>query len=176
MYSMSQEPPFFYPGGEYLDEKWTLIQKFIIQISEGNLNLQLPENMGEDHLDSVLLALKMMSETLLEHENQLQSSGAIASMNKALLYVSKEGLLRKYNQEAEGLSDLLLETGVHITKVLHQPDFMTAWKENCEGSHSRDYWTLRVLVPQPMLLQVQRMKANWAKGYGGYLLSIVKEE
>lgn len=171
---MSKDPPFFYPGGEYLDPKWTLIQEFIMKLSGGEYQLELPKDLGEDHLDSVLLALQLMGETLEGRERQSLASGAIATLEEGLVYVTCKGLVHKYNSKAIAVVGGSLQTGQHITKVIAARCFKKRWEENCEGVLSVEYWDMQVEGLEPFRVEVTAMDPHASGGHNGFLLRVAR--
>lgn len=173
---MSKKPPIFYPGGEYLDPKWTLVQEFILKITSGDYELELPYDLGEDHIDSVLLALQLMSEDLKVKERQLKAVGAMEGLEQGIIYLNQEGNIQGYNTRALNCVGPTLQRGLHITAVLQQPDFAKKWNAHNHDQMPVDHWTTEVQGALTFNLSVTHMDEETSGGHKGFLLQLVKND
>lgn len=107
----------FYPKNEYLDKKWELAQSYIMKIANGKFDLTLPENIGYDHIDAILLALKLAAESLKDREEFNLTVGAFQGINKGLAILSPDYTIIQMNKEFEQMTQNQLSIGDNIFKL-----------------------------------------------------------
>jgi hypothetical protein len=117
---VKESEEYYYPGGEFLDSKWKTVQEFIFKLSKGEYDLQLPENLGQDYIDAVLLALKLMGENLSEKEDLYFSLGALDSMDKGLIELNENYEILKVNRKALTFFN---SKNLEGTLLFNYPDF-----------------------------------------------------
>jgi hypothetical protein len=111
---------YYYPGGEFLDSKWKTVQEFIFKLSKGEYDLQLPKNLGQDHIDAVLLALKLMGENLSEKEDLCLALGALNSMHQGIIQLNETYEIVSLNYKAYQYFE---EKYLEGTSIFNYPDF-----------------------------------------------------
>ncbi|MFY0674438.1 MAG: hypothetical protein JXQ87_13635 [Bacteroidia bacterium] len=98
---MSDSEEYFYPVGEFLDSKWKVIQEYILKLSKGQFDIEIPENLNKDHIDAVLLGLKYLSESLDEQKKLYKAQGVLESLDKALFELDENYNIKALNTNAK---------------------------------------------------------------------------
>lgn len=127
-----------------MDEKWTMIQEAILSISEGRYDLQLPENLGDDHLDSILVALKMMGETLEDREKMLKALGAYESLDQAVVMLDMNLNILSFNAIAQSLFQNGLKRGKPFEQLLANEPLQQYLQELGIGMSSQELLELHL--------------------------------
>lgn len=107
-----------------MDEKWTMIQEAILSVSEGKYQVELPDELGVDHLDSILMALKMMAETLSDREKIVGAIGAATGLDQGVLVLDATGRLQKFNLRAQELFQNKLREGDKLSVLFHNGRYL----------------------------------------------------
>lgn len=169
---MSKKPPFYYPGNKYIDEKWTKIQEAILAISEGVYEVELPDEIGVDHLDSILLGLKMMAETLNDREKMIQALGVAKAMDRAVIILNLEGKLKNCNAKAQELFQHELLQGQKVLRLFQDLNFSRILQDLKSGMSSHDAFTMLTPNGDTQMVSVTVVKDMETVEFSGVVIEL----
>ena len=130
-----------------------MIQEAILSVSEGRYQVELPDQLGVDHLDSILMALKMMAETLSDREKIVRAVGAAKSLDKGVLVLNATGRLQKFNSRAQELFQNKLREGDKLSVLFHEGRFLELMADLDTGMSRQEVF--KATMPNGSLQEVE---------------------